>query len=101
MSKRREGREAAVQYLYQIDIHGDRVADLRAEFWKLRESNPNVREFAERLIAGVNAHLTEVDDLIKKYALNFEIGRLAAVDPTVLRLAAHEMLTFMGTPPHV
>ena len=28
MSKRREGREAAIQYLYQLEVHGDRTADL-------------------------------------------------------------------------
>ena len=101
MSKRREGREAAVQYLYQLDIHDDRVADLRTEFWTLRDSNPKVREFAEQLIAGVNAHLAEVDERIKKYALNFEIGRLAAVDRNILRLAIYEMLYCMETPPIV
>jgi len=101
MSKRREGREAAVQYLYQLDIHGDRATDLLVEFWKLRDSAEKVRGFAEQLIAGVNAHLPEVDERIKKYALNFEIGRLAAVDRNVLRLAIYEMLHCMETPPVV
>jgi N utilization substance protein B len=101
MSKRREGREAAVQYLYQIEAHGDRTTDLRTEFWTLRESSPKVRAFAEQLVAGVNACLPEVDALISKYAHNFEIGRLAAVDRNVLRLAIHEMLHCMETPPIV
>jgi len=100
MSKRREGREAAVQYLYQLDIHGDR-ADNRADFWKICEAKAPVREFAEKLIAGVNANLPEVDALISKYAENFAIGRLAAVDRNVLRLAIHEMLHVMETPPIV
>ena len=101
MSKRREGREAAVQYLYQLEIHGDRAADLHADFWNFRESKPAVREFANSLIAGVNAHITEVDGRITKYALNFEIGRLAAVDRNILRLAIYEMLYCMETPPIV
>jgi N utilization substance protein B len=101
MSKRREGREAAVQYLYQLEIHGDRKADLHVDFWNFREAKPAVREFADRLIAGVIAHLDEVDALIKKYLQNFEIGRLAAVDRNVLRLAIHEMLHCMETPPVV
>lgn len=101
MSKRRDGREAAIQYLYQLDIHGDRVSDLRAEFWSMRESSTKVREYAERLIGGVNACLPEVDALITKYAHNFELGRLAAVDRNVLRLAIYEMLHCMETPPIV
>lgn len=101
MSKRREGRETAVQYLYQLEIHGDRAADLHTDFWNFLETKPSVREFATSLIAGVNAHIADVDDRIRKYALNFEIGRLAAVDRNVLRLAIYEMLYCMETPPVV
>ena len=101
MSKRREGREAAVQYLYQLEAHGDRVTDLRADFWTLRESNPKVRAFAEQLVEGVNACLPEIDERISKYAHNFELRRLAAVDRNVLRLAIYEMLHCMETPPIV
>ena len=101
MSKRREGREAAVQYLYQLEVHGDRKADLHADFWNLRDAKPAVREYANNLIAGVVAHLDEVDALIKKYLQNFELGRLAAVDRNILRLAIHEMLHCMETPPVV
>jgi len=101
MSKRREGREAAVQYLYQLEVHGDRKADLHTDFWNLRDAKPAVREYANNLIAGVVAHLDEIDALIKKYLQNFELGRLAAVDRNVLRLAIHEMLHCMETPPVV
>ena len=95
MSKRREGREAAIQYLYQLEVHGDRTADLHTDFWNLREAKASVRDFANNLIAGVNAHITDVDDRIKKYVINFEIGRLAAVDRNILRLAIYEMLYCM------
>ena len=101
MSKRREGREVAVQFLYQQDIHGDRATDLRADFWNFRETKASVRDFANNLIAGVNAHIAEVDERIKKYAINFEIGRLATVDRNILRLAIYEMLNCMETPPIV
>jgi N utilization substance protein B len=101
MSKRREGREAAVQYLYQLEIHGDRKADLLVDFWNLREAKAPVRDYANNLIGGVIAHLDEVDALIIKYLQNFEIGRLAAVDRNVLRLAIHEMFHCMETPPVV
>jgi len=101
MSKRREGREAAVQYLYQLEIHGDRKADLLVDFWNLREAKTTVRDYANNLIAGVIAHLDEGDVLIKKYLQNFEIGRLAAVDRNVLRLAIYEMFHCMETPPVV
>lgn len=101
MSKRREGREAAVQYLYQQDIHGDHVTDLRADFWRFREAKTSVREYAENLIAGVNSNLASVDRRIVKYVENFGIERLAAVDRNILRLAIYEMFHCMETPPVV
>ena len=101
MSKRREGREAAVQYLYQQDIHGDHTTDLRPDFWAFREAKASVREYAENLIAGVNAQRTDVNARIVKYVENFGIERLAAVDRNILRLAIYEMFYCMETPPVV
>lgn len=101
MSKRREGREAAIQFLYQQDIHGDHALDLSRDFWAFREAKTSVREFAENLIRGVNAHLAEVDARIVKYVENFGIERLAAVDRNIIRLAIYEMLHCMETPPVV
>ena len=36
MGKRREGREAAVQYLYQLDLQGEQQPTEPEQFWKLR-----------------------------------------------------------------
>jgi transcription antitermination protein NusB len=101
MSKRREGREAAVQYLYQLDIHGDPAADLRADFWRLREGSDKVRAFADALIKGVLDHLTELDERIRKYAQNFALERLTVVDRNILRLAIFEMFYNLEVPPVV
>ena len=101
MSKRREGREAAVQYLYQLDIHGDPTADLRSEFWKLREGTDKVRAFAEALVNGVIRHQPELDERIRKYAQNFILERLTVVDRNILRLAIFEMFHNLEVPPIV
>ena len=101
MSKRREGREAAVQYLYQLDIHGDPAADLRADFWKLREGSDKVRAFADALIKGVLDHFVELDERIRKYAQNFALERLTVVDRNILRLAIFEMFYNLEVPPVV
>lgn len=98
MGKRREGREAAVQFLYQIDLHGGETPAEEAAFWQLRagpESKPpapKTRVFTEQLVAGVKAHAEEIDGQIKKFAANYELHRIAAVDRNILRLAIYEML---------
>jgi len=98
MGKRRDGREAAVQFLYQLDLHQDREAQNTADFWELRAGpgkapvTAKTRAFTEQIIAGVTAHLDELDERIKKYTANYELHRLAAVDRNILRMAIYEML---------
>ncbi|EDY17926.1 NusB antitermination factor [Chthoniobacter flavus Ellin428] len=97
MGKRREGREAAVQYLYQIDLSGETPVNAE-QFWMLRSGPgkapvaPKTRIFAEQLALGVRKHLEEIDGYIKKYTANYELDRLAVVDRNILRVAIYELL---------
>src|SRR5262245_35116298 len=101
MSKRREGREAAVQFLYQLDIHGDPAENLSADFWALREGGEKVRAFAEELVAGVALHRAELDERIARFAQNFTIDRLNVVERNILRLGIYEMFYNLEVPPVV
>jgi N utilization substance protein B len=98
MGKRRDGREAAVQFLYQLDLHHERESHGTSDFWELRTGpgkapvTAKTRAFTEQIIAGVTAHLDELDERIKKYTANYELHRLAAVDRNILRVAIYEML---------
>ncbi len=101
MGKRRDGREAAVQFLVHCDLNaGSGLADAEA-FWKLRDSTKGVRDFASALVSGVLEHQPEVDALISRYAEHYVIERLATVDRNVLRLAIYEMLHRRDIPPVV
>ena len=107
MGKRREGREAAVQFLYQLDANQDQPDALATHFWELRSApgkragSARTRAFAEELVAGVMGHREEIDGRIKKYAANYELRRIAAVDRSILRLAIYEMLYCYDVPPVV
>lgn len=100
MGKRREGREAAVQYLFQRDLNGSEKEDSSA-FWELRPATSNVRAFGQNLIDGVLAHQAQIDERIKNCAENYELHRIAAVDRNILRVAIYEMLFCEETPPVV
>src|SRR5436305_4014347 len=92
MGRRREARQAALQYHFWRDMqHGDSPEKME-DFWEFLPSKPRVREFAQPLIDGMNAHLAEIDERIRRYAENYEFRRIAAVDRNVLRLAIYEML---------
>jgi transcription antitermination factor NusB len=101
MGVRREGREAAVQYLYQRDLNPtSENADLQI-FYKMRGLSPAARRFSDTLIPGVLEHQDEIDELIRKNAENYELHRISAVDRNILRLAIFEMLHCPETPPVV
>lgn len=107
MGKRREGREAAVQYLYQIDLNGEVQPGNADAFWALRSGpgkapvQAKTRTFTEQLVLGVTSHLEEIDGWIKKFTANYEISRLAAVDRNILRVAIYEMLHSLDVAPVV
>jgi N utilization substance protein B len=104
MGKRREGREAAVQFLFQDDLNKTdpgALPEALEEFWKLRESTGNTRQFAGELIRGVMENHAAIDERIKKVTANYELHRLAAVDRNILRVAIYEMLYTSEVPPVV
>ena len=107
MGKRREGREAAMQFLYQRDANKEATGDLLARFWQLhsgpgREPLPSkTRVFVEALVAGVTAHQEEIDRRIQSCVANYDLHRIAAVDRNILRIAVYEMLYIEDVPPVV
>lgn len=101
MGKRREGREAAVQFLVFCDLNQGADTQSSAEFWDLRPATKPIRDFAMPLVEGVLRHRQETDERISRYAENYELGRLAVVDRNILRLAIYEMLHRHDIPPVV
>lgn len=100
MGVRREGREAAVQYLFQHDLNEPDSGSLD-EFWQLASASPATKRFADYLIRGVLDHREEIDERIKNYAQHYELNRIAAVDRNILRVALFEMFFCDETPPVV
>ena len=98
MGVRREGREAAVQYLYLRDLNGE--CDLLS-FYKLRGLSPSARRFCDGLVIGTQKNQTLIDEVISKNTQNFELNRIAAVDRNILRIAVYEMFHCPETPPVV
>ncbi|MEE2788784.1 MAG: transcription antitermination factor NusB [Myxococcota bacterium] len=57
----------------------------------LGEGDHTQREFVERLVRGVAAHSSAIDELIGRYSLNWKVARMGQVDRNILRLAAFEL----------
>jgi N utilization substance protein B len=102
MSRRRDNRIAAVQFLYMWEANPPQsLNDELATFFSSQEKPREYYSFAEELIHGVVDNVAEVDAIIKEYAKNWDFKRIARVDLAILRLAIYEMLHRKDIPPVV
>jgi N utilization substance protein B len=93
MGSRREGRELALQALYQIDMGGEEDPSRGlALFWSHFEGRDEAQAFARELVDGVCAERERIDALIRDTAQHWRLPRLSRVDLNLLRLAAFELL---------
>jgi len=102
MSRGRDNRNAAVQFLYMWEANPPQsLNDELATFFSSQEKPREYYSFAEELIHGVVDNVAEVDAIIKEYAKNWDFKRIARVDLAILRLAIYEMLHRKDIPPVV
>jgi len=102
MRKRTKAREYALQILYAVDITKDDPEDCVRRFWEgNEESSGEVKKFAAGLVLGVSDNKKEIDEMIAKYATNWQLDRMAVIDRNVLRFAAYELLYAKDIPPKV
>ena len=98
-SKRRKGRELAMQMLFQADIGKQSADQVRATFWKSGEdADPSSRGFADDLFRVATERQQEIDELITQHSQHWRLERMPAVDRNLLRMSIAEMLGFRGTP---
>ncbi|MCW8907159.1 MAG: transcription antitermination factor NusB [Sedimenticola sp.] len=91
MSKKRsQARHYAVQAIYQWQVAGQNIKDIRNQF--VAEQNQKGFELAyfESLLHGVPAHLDELDELLRPY-LDRSIESVDPVERAILRLGAFEL----------
>jgi N utilization substance protein B len=100
--QRRDGRVAALQYLYawSLNAPADLGDDLRV-FFEDCEHPRDHYAFGEELIHGAIEHVEEIDGKIRTLAQNWEFDRIAKIDLAILRLAIFEMLFRKDIPPVV
>jgi N utilization substance protein B len=98
MGQRRTARECALQMLYEYDIGKNPESEILQTFWQMNDYPESVEDFANQLFKGTLERLDEIDIVIQEHTKNWRLGRLAAVDRNILRLAVFEFLSNGGTP---
>ena len=130
MATRRQGREWALQMLFQSDLNPGLNIDMAIpKFWRQqwtcqveeaeaqdsdaeteadaskpvedRVAPQKIRLFTEKLVRGVLGHLPEIDAKVQSYTQNWPLHRMGSVERNVLRLAFYEMIYCTDVPPAV
>jgi len=96
--RQRRAREAALQVLFEVDLVGHDVTDVRERQFDQMLLVDEPRMFAERLVNGVLVEQTGLDTLIASLAPTWPTAQLPRVDINVLRLALYELLAERETP---
>jgi N utilization substance protein B len=94
-------REWALQFLYQAEFAGGRGPEHLESFWRHFQAEGPPPAYLAELVAGVAAHLVELDALIARYSEHWRVERMNVVDRNLLRLAIFELLYEPEVPPKV
>jgi len=100
MPSRRKSREYAMQMLYQWELGGNTPEQVGASFFLERNADSEVESFARGIFRGAVDNVERLDQLIREHAAHWRLERIAAVDRSILRVAAYELLHCPETPPH-
>jgi len=98
MKPRTRARALALQVLYEVDIANHPAADV---FKSRLEETPladELAEFSRQIIFGILPIAHELDQLISKYAPEWPLDQIAAIDRNILRMSLWEFAVFHETP---
>lgn len=99
MSKRRLGRQRALQLLYALEFRTDSFSDAEEEFLSVDQKRRKVwSDFAHELAQKAHAERDDLDHEVSQALTNWKIERLMTIDRLCLRMALAELRYFPDVP---
>ena len=92
MGKRSTGRKLAMQALYQAELRNEEITNFLDCFLEDADSLEETKEFAHELASKTWENKPEIDTIIKKYSIDWDIDRITIIDKSLLRLAFYELV---------
>ncbi len=89
--KRRQARELALQILFQIDL--GQASPETAFLYTIqgKDLNQKIIEFIRRIVFGTLQNIKNLDKAIASVSRDWDLGRMAAVDRNIMRMALFEI----------
>jgi transcription antitermination protein NusB len=98
---RRDARELAMQFLYQLDAQQGANLEVMNVFLNEYASCRTACEMAGQFIRATWKNINKIDEMIRAVSLNWDFNRISPVDRSNLRLAVHQLLACPEIPPKV
>ena len=98
MKARTRARGTALQVLYEIDLVAHPPVQALQERLQEETLNADLAEFVRQIVLGVYPLRARLDRVISKYAPEWPLDQIAAIDRNILRIAAWEFTVVRNTP---
>lgn len=98
MKARTRARGIALQVLYEIDMVGHPPAQVLQERLEEEPQTEELAEFIRQILFGVLPLRERLDTVLARYAPEWPLDQIAAVDRNILRIAAWELAGKQDTP---
>ena len=98
MKARTRARGIALQALYEIDLVGHSPAQVLQERLVEEPQTEELAEFIRQILFGILPLRQQLDGVIAKYAPEWPLDQIAAVDRNILRIAVWEFAGAQETP---
>ena len=89
---RHQGRESAFKIIYQVDVGKNDIETALQVTMENDGLNKKEQAFCRDLVLAVEAHLEELDTIIQRNTIGWNVDRMMSIDRNLLRLAVYEMI---------
>ncbi|OIN96843.1 MAG: transcription antitermination factor NusB [Anaerolineae bacterium CG1_02_58_13] len=98
MKSRTRARGLALQVLYEVDMANHPPVEVYQSRLEEMPLSDELAEFARQIVFGVLPRIPDLDLLIAKYAPEWPLEQVAAIDRNILRMAFWEFAVQRETP---
>ncbi len=98
MKSRTRARSLALQALYEIDIANHPPAEVVQQRLEEEPLSDELADFSRQIVFGVLPLIPELDHIISRYAPEWPLEQIAAIDRNILRVACWEFAAQRETP---
>ena len=94
---RGKSRRLAMQAIYQWQMTGDNISDIKQQFFDENNMAKLDAAFFSEMVSGVASSISELDPLLEKY-MTRTVESIDPVERAVLRLASYEFINRLDIP---